>query len=212
MTTRCSTRASTPPTTRFGRVTGTFGRLGTGPADHQSTAYLACRSTTHPHQRPQSRSTATTYHAFDEPSYDAPLQIAGPGEHLPAPMHARRLRQADRCSRAAAPGSTPPRADQRVRQSVAQRTFLYDAHQRSVQEPSNPMPGSPVIDYDAAGNLVLEAPAGQATLTSTSDCQRTSVPDDGTLDSTHYDGRSTACSAVDHPVGHRRRRLHLPWQ
>jgi hypothetical protein len=153
---------------------------------------LACHSQTQ-HTNARSQVTATTYQAFDEPSYDAPLQITGPGEHLPAPTRATPTASQSTLTRSGT-WFNPNSGDQRVRQSVAQRTFVYDGYQRLCKT-IEPDAGITVIDYDAGRQSGSGSAGGQNTLTSTIDCQRTSVPDDGSLDSIAYDALVTACSA-----------------
>jgi RHS repeat-associated protein len=174
----------------LGRVTGTtadseLGLLST------STAYLAPFQTQHTNAR--SQVTATTYQAFDEPSYDAPLQITAP-ESTTSTYTRDAYGKPITLTRSGTWFNPTSGTNEFV---SAQRTFVYDGYQRLCKT-IEPDAGITVFDYDAAGNRFWKA-AGQNTLTSTIDCQRTSVP---TTDrSIHaYDGRNRLLG-IDHPAG-----------
>lgn len=173
----------------LGRITGTTSDSELGVLTTSTTYGIPFTST---HTNARFQATTTTFQAFDEPTYDAPLQIAGP-EGITS-TYARDV-YGKPTSLTRSGNWLNPNTGGYEAQNVA-RQFLYDAQQRLCKA-LEPDAGITVLDYDAAGNLAWRA-AGQATLTLTNDCQRTSVPT--TERSTyHYDALNRLL-AVDHPV------------
>jgi RHS repeat-associated protein len=138
--------------------------------------------------------TTTTYQAFEAPSYEASMVVTAP-EGLTT-TYTRDVFGKPLTLKRSGPwtGST---CDAEANTICATRRFVYDDKQRLCKT-IEPDAGITVLDYDVASNLLWRA-VGQATLTSTSDCQRA----DAVIGerSTHYYDAMNRLLAIDHPAG-----------
>ena len=159
---------------------------------HETTYPPDAFKTVHTPARGAATATTTTYQTFAEPSYDAPLVITAP--EGTKSTYTRDLWGKPLTLTRSGPYTPPGGALENL---SALRRFVYDPQQRLCKT-IEPDAGITVFDYDAAGNLAWRA-AGQATLTSTSDCQRASVA--AAEKSVHaYDARNRL-TWIDHPSG-----------
>lgn len=155
-----------------------------------STQYLSGFQVRHTNAR--GFSTTTTYQAFDKPTYDFPMQVQQP-EGVTSTYTRDVFGKPLTLARS---GSYTPPGGSAQSLSITRR-FVYDTYQRLCKT-IEPDAGTAVMEYDGAGNLSWRA-AGQNSLTSTTDCQRASVP--ASERSVHrYDGRNRLLF-IDHPAG-----------
>jgi RHS repeat-associated protein len=155
-----------------------------------STAYLANFVT----QTTNARGFATTssYQAFEQPSTDAPMQISAPESQITTytrDVFGKPI-TITRSGSYTAPG-------QPTENQTLTRRYVYDAFQRLCKS-IEPESGITVLDYDAANNVQWQAIA-QNSLSSTSDCQRSSVP--AAQRARHYFDARNRLTRIDHPTG-----------
>jgi RHS repeat-associated protein len=177
----------------LGRVTGTGQDSELGPPLTTSTVYKVPLSPfTTIHTNARGHATTTTYQAFDQPSYDAPMVITAPEGQTTTftrDVFGKPL-TLTRNGSYTPPGGAP--------QGVSLlRRFVYDSQQRLCKTIELDA-GITVLDYDAVGNLAWKA-TGQATLTTTNDCQRSAVPSGQR--SVHVYDAMNRLLAIDHPAG-----------
>ncbi len=135
---------------------------------------------------PRGYQTTTYYQTLDEPTLDYPVSLSEPGgvsTYIDRDAYGK-------------PTAITRSGYWNSAWQSATRHFVYDAQQRLCKR-VDPESGASILDYDAAGNLAWSARHG--TLTSTSDCQRASVPS-GSRSWRTYDTRNRL-TAVDHPAG-----------
>lgn len=169
----------------LGRVTSTTQTSElAGPGLTTSVSYLGFQRSV---LDPRNRTTTTTFLAWDEPTYDYPLQIQGP-EGLSVVITRDIWGKPTRVRRGATING--------VSTSV-QRRYVYDEHKRLCLTSENES-GTTIIDYDVADNVLWRATGLPVNLGATQ-CDRSTVAST-TKTSFGYDLRNRLLSTTP-PAG-----------